>query len=61
MSRQDVSTLRQMNYITRLQNNPRSQITVREYLSSRGKEITNALTRSEASDLIKLLIFVRSH
>lgn len=59
MVREEFPTPRQINYITRLQNSPRSRVTVKEYLNSRGKAVTNSLTRGEASDLIKLLVFIR--
>lgn len=58
---QETSTFRQINYITRLQNNPLSQDAVRRYLESRGKKATNSLTRGEASDLIKLLLYLRQN
>lgn len=59
MVRQDVPTERQMNFISVLQNSPKSRTAVREYLNSHGKAVTNSLTRGEASDLIKLLIFIK--
>ncbi len=54
-------TWSQIDYISRLQNSPFSRNTVRRYLLACGKGVTNELTRKEASELIDLLIFVKSN
>ena len=60
MSFQNAPTWSQIDYISKLQNSPRSRNTVRNYLMACGKGVTNELTKKEASDLIDLLIFVKS-
>ncbi len=57
---QDVLTPSQINYISRLQNSPMVRMAVRNFLSACGKDYTNELTRKEASDLISLLLHVKS-
>ena len=53
---QDILTMSQINYISRLQNSP----LVRNFLSACGKDYTNELTRKEASELISLLLHVKA-
>ncbi len=53
-------TWSQMDYISRLQNSPSTRSTVRNYLMACGKGVTNELTKKEASELINLLLFVKS-
>ncbi len=57
---QDILTISQINYISRLQNSPMVRRTVRNFLSACGKDYTNELTRKEASDLISLLLHVKT-
>lgn len=49
----------QIDYISKLQNSPRSRNTVRNFLQACGKGVTNELTKKEASDLIDLLVYVK--
>lgn len=60
MAFQDVLTSSQINYISRLQNSPMVRRTVRNFLNACGKGFTNELTRKEASDLIALLLHVKT-
>lgn len=53
-------TWSQIDYISKLQNSPSRRNTVRNYLMACGKGITNELTKKEASELIDLLVFVKS-
>ena len=61
MAFQDVLTTSQINYISRLQNSPMVMRTVRNFISACGKDFTNELTRREASDLISLLLQVKTN